>query len=118
MFATSTKTATFLLTCTPIRCGAASGWARRLPRSSRHGHGADGASDARTLIFESEAFPAGPLRRVVRLRRLDRRAALVRGRSKGLLDERLGHVIGIGRRIDDQQVDRPDVAARGDRGAD
>src|SRR4051812_29543597 len=101
MFATSTKTATFLLTCTPIPCGAAAGRSRRLPRSSRLGRGADGASDSRTLIFKSEALPAGPLRWVLRLPRLNRRAALVCGRSQAFLHERFGHVVGIGCRIDD-----------------
>src|SRR5206468_9683512 len=57
-------------------------------RSSRSRPGwGDGASDVRTLICESLALPAGPLRWVVRLWCFDRGTALVRGRSKGLADE-------------------------------
>ena len=36
-------------------------------------------------------------------------------RAKGLLHERVGHAIGIVVRVDDQEVDRPDVAAGDDR---
>src|SRR5260221_4523581 len=100
MFATSTKTATFLLTGTPIR------WSSR----SRPGWG-DGAADVRTLICKSLVLPAGPLGWVVRPWRFDRGTALVRGRSKGLPDELGGHLVHLGRRIDDQEVDRADEAA-------
>src|SRR5262245_19146262 len=103
MFATSTKTATFLLTGTPMWCGAAAGGVRRRPRSSRPGLRPHGASDARALILESETLPAGPFRGFVRLHGLDRGAALVRGRSERFLDERFGDVVGIGGRVDDQE---------------
>src|SRR5689334_18439846 len=112
MFATSTKTATFLLTETPYVLRRRTGSPRRQPRSSCRGLLPDGTSDSRALIFESETLPAGPFRGIVRLRGLDRGAALVGSGPQRFLDERLRDVVGIGGRVDDQEVDRPDETAR------
>src|SRR6185369_17222733 len=42
---------------------------------------------------------------------LDRGAALVGGRPKRLLDEELGDRVAVARRIEDEEIDRADVAA-------
>src|SRR6266550_2650129 len=115
MFATSTKTATFLLTLTPW----IQGFAR--PARSRSSAGRsccptrggtrrdDGSLDTRTGFSEAHPLPAGKGCRVVRPLGLDHATALVAGRSKQLLEECLGDAVGIVFGIDDQEVDRADV---------
>jgi hypothetical protein len=56
-------------------------------------------------------FPAGPLRWVVRQRRLDDAAAFVLCRPDDLLEERVGDAIGVVIGIDHEQVDRSDEAS-------
>jgi len=72
----------------------------------------------RTLIGESLALPASPLRWVVRQWGFDRGTALVRGRSKGLAEKLRGHLVRLGRRIDDEEIDRADEAAGSNRWTD
>src|SRR5690349_10283317 len=119
MFATSTKTATFLLTLSPIpclelrrRCGARSNWSAPAPG------GIDGPPEDRLLVLESLALPALQLCRILRLGRLDRRTALVARRLEALLDEACAHGVRCARRVDDEQIDDPDVAAGANRGSD
>src|SRR6185503_15110152 len=105
MFATSTKTATFLPTLSPISraaapcCGAGSHGSAPAPC------GIDDAPEHRLVVFESLALPALLFCRVVRLRRLDRRTSLVGRRSEALLDEARAHGVWLARRVDDEQVD-------------
>src|SRR6478672_9417169 len=119
MFATSTKTATFLLTLSPIPCpglrrhrGARPIWSAPTPG------GIDGPPEDRHVVLESLALPALQLCRVVRLRRLDRRTSLVASRLEALLDEACAHGIRCARRVDDEQIDDTDIAARANRGPD
>jgi hypothetical protein len=72
----------------------------------------------RTLIGKSVTLPAGPLGGVTWLRRFDPRAALVCCRPDRLFDEAVGHVIDVGRRVDDEEVDGADVPAGPDGWAD
>ena len=65
----------------------------------------------RTLIDKSVTLPAGPLGGVTWLRRFDPRATLVCCRPYRLFDEAVGHVIDVGRRVDDEEIDGADVAA-------
>src|SRR5215208_5718312 len=110
MFATSTKTATFLPTLSPISLGAgaaarrAPGWSAPAPR------GIDGPPESRLTVHESLALPALVLCRVVRRRRLDRCASLVGRGAKALFDEAVAHGIRFARRVDDEEVDGSDVA--------
>src|SRR5512143_503416 len=116
MFATSTKTATFLPTWSPISLDARAGW-----RSSGSAPAPGGIHDVpedRRAVHESLALPARVLCRVVRLRRLDRRTSLVGRRSEALLDEAVAHGVRFARRVDDEQVDGSDVAARANRWPD
>src|SRR3972149_1956592 len=88
MFATSTKTATFLPTGSPIRDGAAARAPGRAPRSTGPSPAGpcrrEDASHERTELIESLSLPPGPLGGIVRPRRLDGRATLVGRRSEGL----------------------------------
>src|SRR5512135_1107699 len=99
MFATSTKTATFLDTGSPIPGGAPARSPGGAPRST--GPAAAGssrrqrASQVRAEVGESALLPPGPLGGIVRAGRLDRRAALVGGRSEGLREEHLRHRVRI-----------------------
>jgi len=68
----------------------------------------------RTLLDKSMSLPPGPLGGIAWLRRLDRRAALVCSRSQRLFEERVGDLIDLARRIDDEQIDRADIAAGSD----
>src|SRR3990172_10681831 len=114
MFATSTKTATFLPTGSPIPDGAAGRAPVRAPRSTDPSAGScrrEDASHERAELIESLSFPPGPLGGVVRPRRLDGRAALVGSRSQRLLEERLGYVVRVHGRCDDEEIDGADVAA-------
>lgn len=72
----------------------------------------------RTLIGKSVTLPAGPLGGVTWLWRFDRRTALVGCRPDRLFDEAVGHVIDIGRRVDDEEIDGADVTAGPDGWAD
>src|SRR3970040_935674 len=112
MFATSTKTATFLPTGSPIPDGAAGRAPVRAPRSTdpsasscRREH----VSHERAELTESLSLPPGPLDGIVRPRRLDGRAALVGSRAEGLLEERLRHVVGVHGRGDDEESARADL---------
>src|SRR5689334_10433113 len=118
MFATSTKTATFLPTLSPIPCvGLQRQW--RAPALSAPAPGGiDGSPEDRLLVLESLALPALQLCRVLRLGRLDRRTALVPRRLEAFLDEACAHGVRCARRVDDEQVDDPDVAARANRRPD
>src|ERR1041385_4287224 len=101
MFATSTKTATFLPTLSPI-CRAAAP-CRRAPGSlsAPAPCGIHEPPEDRLLVDEPRAPPAHVLRRVVRLRRLDRRTSLVPRRSEALLDEAVAHGVRFAHRGDD-----------------
>src|SRR5204863_7038586 len=115
MFATSTKTATFLPTGTPSGSDRSVLCARDrafLCPSCRGANRGDGALHHRPGRREPEALPAGALLRITRLLGLDDRAALVVGRTKDLLEEAGGEAIGIMLRVHHQQVHRADVAAR------
>src|SRR6185503_12256982 len=119
MFATSTKTATFLPTLSPIPCpgprrrgGARPNWSTPAPG------GIDGPPENRLLVLESLALPALQLCRVLRLGRLDRRTTLVARRLEALLDEACTHGVRCARRVDDEQVDDADVATGANRGPD
>src|SRR6185369_9273022 len=115
MFATSTKTATFLLTLSPM-CSVGCEPAAR-PSTPAPG-GIDGSPQNRLLVLESLALPALELCRCLRHRRLDRRTALVARRLEALLDEACAHGVQCARRVDDEQIDDPDVAAGANRGSD
>jgi hypothetical protein len=65
----------------------------------------------RTLVGKSMPFPPDPLGEIFRLRRFDRRAALVGSRPQRLFDQGVGHLVDLARRIDDEQIDRADVPA-------
>src|SRR4029078_12624638 len=88
MFATSTKTATFLLTLSPM-CSV--GWEPVARPSTPAPGGSDAAPQNRLLVLESLALPALELCRCLRHRRLDRRTALVARRLEALLDEACAH---------------------------
>src|SRR5437867_4845434 len=118
MFATSTKTATFLPTLSPIPVlGAGAVWARARWSAPAPG-GIDGPPENRLLVLESLALPALQLRRVLRLRRLDRRTSLVGRRLEAILDEARAHGVRCARRVDDEQVDGSDVSAGANRRPD
>src|SRR5687768_6070948 len=118
MFATSTKTATFLPTLSPIsRAPAPESGARSNGTAPAPG-GVDGPPEHRLVVLEPLALPALLLCRVVRLRRLDRRTSLVCRRSEAFLDEACAHGVGFARRVDDEQVDGSDVAAGANRRPD
>src|ERR1035437_8146356 len=93
MFATSTKTATFLPTMTPMSCvptvGAAYAARRRsnahLARGSPAGY--HGPGHERAAFAEAPIFPAGSLAGIVWPCRLDDGAALVARGTKDLLEE-------------------------------
>src|SRR4051794_39711266 len=112
MFATSTKTATFLPTLSPIRSVGQLRNCVRAPGCSAPAPGRiDGAPEDRLIVDEALALPALLLCRVVRQRRLDRRTTLVARRLEALLDEARTHGVRCARRVDDEQVDDSDVAA-------
>src|SRR3990170_4073715 len=117
MFATSTKTATFFDTLSPISLGVGAE-SRRAPDSAPSPGGVDGAPEDRLAVDEPLALPARVLCRVVRLRRLDRRTSLVGRRSEALLDEAVAHGVRFARRVDDEQVDGSDVAPGPNRRSD
>src|SRR5215217_311778 len=118
MFATSTKTATFLPTWSPISMAPAPQRGGRPNVSAPSPGGIDGSPEARLPVYESLALPALVLCRIVRRRRLDRRTSLVRRGAQAFLDEAIAHGIRFARRVDDEQVDGPDIAARPDRWPD
>src|SRR4051812_8667006 len=116
MFATSTKTATFLLTMTPWVMGSPG----RRDGAARRGCslGATGGScrrhdsvDVRTGFAETHPLPAGIGLSVVRPFGFDDGAALVAGRPDQFLQQRLGDPVDVVLRVDDQEVDVADVAA-------
>ena len=80
--------------------------------------GIHGAPEDRLSVDESLALPARVFRRIVRLRRLDRRTSLVGRRSEALLDEAVAHGFRFARRVDDEQVDGSDVATCANRRSD
>src|ERR1035437_153359 len=93
MFATSTKTATFLPTVTPMSCVLTAGatdaarrrsnWGvARVSRAARHGPGHE-----RAALAEAAILPAGSLAGIVRPRRLDDGAALVARGTEDLLEQ-------------------------------
>src|SRR4029078_13192063 len=101
MFATSTKTATFLPTLSPIPCvGPRRQWRATLLSAPAPG-AIPGSPENRLLVLESLALPALHLCRVLRLRRLDRRTALVPRRLEALLDEACAHRVPCARPVDD-----------------
>src|SRR5688500_1813821 len=116
MFATSTKTATFFDTLSPIVMGCRAAW--RSPASAPAPCGVDDPPENRLLVREPLALPARMLRRIVRLRRLDRRTSLVGRRSEAFLDEAVAHGFRFARRVDDEQVDGPDIPTGANRGPD
>src|SRR5262245_20256039 len=119
MFATSTKTATFLPTLTPIPGAGCGARPRRAPLLCAPAPGrVDRPPEDRLLVDEALALPARVLCRVVRLRRLDRRTTLVGRRPEAFLDEAVAHGVRFARRVDDEQVDGSDVAAGANRGPD
>src|SRR5829696_2978453 len=118
MFATSTKTATFLPTLSPISWASAPSFGARPVLSAPAPGGIHDAPENRLSVDESLALPARVLCRIVRLRRLDRRTSLVPRRSEALLDEAVAHGVRFARRIDDEQVDGSDVAACANRRSD
>ena len=69
-----------------------------------------GSLDTRAGRGEAHPFPAGECRRVVRRDSLNDSATLVTRRSEQLFEQRLGDPLGVVRRIDDQEIDRSDVA--------
>src|SRR5207247_7385593 len=111
MFATSTKTATFLLTLSPIPFGWAPAVETARPMSAPSPRRIDGPPEHRLLVPESLALPALQLCRVIRLLRLDRRTTLVARRLEALLDEACAHGVRCARRVHDAQVDGSGVAA-------
>src|SRR5215207_8962629 len=117
MFATSTKTATFLPTLSPISSGVGAASARARISAPAPGW-IDRPPENRLLVDEALALPAHMLCRVVRLRRLDRRTSLVGRRPEAFLDEAVAHGVRFARRVDDEQIDGSDVAARANRGPD
>src|SRR5450432_1262847 len=117
MFATSTKTATFLPTLTPMSCVPTAGASRAARRRSdsnlarggladRHGPGHE-----RAAIAESTIFPAGSLAGIVGQRRLDDGAALVARGTEDLLEQVVGDAHCVDALVHGQQVDRADVSA-------
>ena len=66
--------------------------------------------DAGTRRGEPQRCPAAQSRWIVRAGRLDLRATLVPGGADDLLEEGIGHSLGIVVWIDDQKVDGPDEA--------
>src|SRR5215207_7157173 len=116
MFATSTKTATFLLTMTPwksygarparSRCSAEP-WSYAARGASHRGHG---SLVSRTGRGEPLRRPAADRRRIVRAGCLHQGAALVAGRADDLLEEGVRHSVGVMVGIDDQKVDGADVS--------
>src|SRR5258706_10438201 len=118
MFATSTKTATFLPTLSPIPWSGVGAAKARAPFSTPAPGGIDGPPENRLLVLESLALPALQLCRVLRLRCLDRRTTLVGRRFEAILDEARAHGVRCARRVDDEQVDDSDIAARANRGPD
>src|SRR2546426_4291601 len=122
MFATSTNTATFLLTMTPWSVGrrpagacSQHGWRSMVLASARGGplHG-DGAIHERTRFLEPAALPAGPLRGVRQPARLDDGAGLVPGRSEDVFEKSVGHPVFVVSRIHHQEVHRSHEAAGSD----
>src|SRR6185369_3184168 len=118
MFATSTKTATFLPTLSPISWASAPSFGARPFLSAPAPGGIDESPEDRLFVDEPLAHPARVLCRVVRLRRLDRRTSLVPRRSEAFLDEAVAHGVRFARRVDDEQVDGSDIAAGANRRPD
>src|SRR5829696_81443 len=118
MFATSTKTATFLPTLSPISWASAPSFGARPVLSAPAPGGIHDAPENRLSVDESLALPARVLCRIVRLRRLDRRTSLVGRRSEAFLDEAVAHGVRFARRVDDEQVDGSDVAPGANRRSD
>src|SRR5438552_3411344 len=118
MFATSTKTATFLLTLSPIPLVGRRPLRRRARMSAPSPGRVDGPPEDRLLVDEALALPALQLCRVFRHLRLDRRTTLVACRLEALLDEACTHGVRCARRVDDEQVDGPDVAPGANRRPD
>src|SRR5450756_780246 len=125
MFATSTKTATFLPTMTPqLVPGTGAELSTRRPRAARR-HAPESAFtpcrreplrpdqtfDARPRRGEAEALPDRQGRPCGSERRLHDRAALVPRRPEQLLNEDAGHLFLVVARIHDQEIHRTDVAA-------
>src|SRR5471032_1598090 len=117
MFATSTKTATFLPTLTPMSCvptaGATCAARRRSDAdrarsglASRHGPGHE-----RATLAEAAILPAGSLAGIVGQRRLDDGAALVARGTEDLLEQVVGDARCVDALVHGQQVDRADVSA-------
>src|SRR5215203_5222797 len=116
MFATSTKTATFLLTMTPwvmdspSRRDDAARRDRSLSATRGSGRGHD-PMDVWTGFAEAHPLPACVGVRVVGPFGFDDGAALVAGRPDKFLQERLGDPVDVVRGIDDQEVDVADEPA-------
>src|SRR5579859_3043231 len=120
MFATSTKTATFLPTLTPIWCWtqcrrADAAWLARSTDATAGSGGHDGPLDGRSRFDESLVLPTGAYGGVLRLRRLHDGAALVLGRAEDLLEEGRRQPVRIVVGVEDEEVDRADVTAGPDR---
>src|SRR6185369_15354636 len=106
MFATSTKTATFLLkSCFSYRCQRAGGFGPRCVALNA------------PVVPPLRSRPRVPVLDLV-LRNRDRAIGSVRWdrwaggpRPKCLLDEELGDRVAVARRIEDEEIDRADVTA-------
>src|SRR5579862_3387601 len=115
MFATSTKTATFLPTLTPMSCvlgAGAAGAARRRSSADLASGGPAGRhrpGHERATLAESSILPAGSLAGIIWERRLDDGAALVARGTEDLLEQVVGDARCVGVLIDGQQVDAADV---------
>src|SRR5215203_830213 len=116
MFATSTKTATFLPTVTPIWCepGPLTPAGALCATGCGAGRG-NGAPERDSGRGEPGALEAGEVRGIGGLRRLDRGATLVARGAQQLLQEGFRHAICVMVRSDDKEVDRAHVAAGRDR---
>src|SRR5688500_4140455 len=119
MFATSTKTATFLLTNDSlVRCMALGRRVRAARRSvelgaaRRDSHRGHGSLDARTGERKSLRRPAAQGRRIVRAYCLHEGAAFVARRADEVLEEGVRHAVRIMVGVDDQKIDRADKTAK------
>src|SRR3954468_21076257 len=95
MFATSTKTATFLLTTTPRIGRARPPRPNRLLAPSARRSGAEGARHVRLGVDEPEPRPPRACIGIVRADGLDDRATLVLRRPQDLLEQGGGHAVRV-----------------------
>src|SRR5687768_8001006 len=125
MFATSTKTATFLLTNDSLgsdvwgSAGAIAllGGALVSDAARRASHRGHGSLDTWTGQRKSLRCPAAEGRRIFRADCLHEGAALVARRADEVLEEGVRHAVRIMVGVDDQEVDRADETTSPDRGS-